>query len=297
MNLSSTIKKLLGPKYTLTLLYLFKRHSLLSLQSPGKLSEKIIYRRLYPKKIFSHLSDKAAVREYVKNKIGEEFLVPVYKVVEELSVKTWRELPESFIIKTNHGAGFNHIVYEKSKEDFLSLNERLNRWLKTNFSKVHFEMHYQEIKPKLVIEKLLVSKGEDIKDYKIHVFHDPLTKLYTCYIQIISDRNYGSSQKRLWLNEDLTVAPFKQKGYPQLDYSVIQNEQVCLKEAIVLAKKLTSNLQYCRVDFYIVKGEIYFGEMTFTPHGGNIVFEPGYWDRKLGKLFTWPEPEYDINEL
>lgn len=297
MTPSTIIKNILGPERTLKLLYLLKQQRFLSINNPKRLSEKIIYRRLYPQKVFSILSDKAFVRDYVREKIGEEFLVPVYQISERLTREIWDNLPNAFIIKTNHGAGFNYIVKNKYSEEFEKVINIINSWLEIDFSKIHFEMHYQDIKPKIIIEKLLINNGEDLRDYKVHVFNNPNNQSCRCFVQIISDRNSLGPQKRLWLSEDLSLAPFQQKGYPLLDNSIIQEDKKSLSEVMHLARKLTSKMHYCRVDFYIADNQIFFGEMTFTPHGGNILFNPNEWDLILGQFFAWPEPEYEISEL
>ncbi len=49
-----------------------------------------------------------------------------------------------------------------------------------------------------------------------------------------------------------------------------------------LARKLSKDIPFVRVDFYENNGKVYFGELTFYPASGFSKFEPDEWDYKLG---------------
>ena len=56
-----------------------------NLKNPKTYTEKLQWRKLKDKnKLFSLCADKYAVREYVKNKVGEKYLIPIYLVTESL---------------------------------------------------------------------------------------------------------------------------------------------------------------------------------------------------------------------
>lgn len=296
MSLYLLMLKTLGPILTLRVSYFKKHRRFLSLKNPKYFSEKIFYRRLFPKSIFEVLSDKVQVRKYVQDKIGEKYLIPLIGVYDNLTLDIWEKLPDSFIIKTNHGAGFNHIVYKKNDEDFSLIKKTVTKWLSIDYSEVFYEKHYQKIKPKIVIEKLLVKKGIDLWDYKVHVFSDPIEKKTTCYLQIISGR-ISSNQKRIILDEQLRISKFQEINHKLFNPIFTESQKQNLFKIINLSKKLSSQIYYCRNDFYLLENQIYFGEMTFTPGGGNILFTPREWDKRLGHLFKWPEPDYNITNL
>lgn len=67
------------------------------------------------------LVDKILVHEYSKKILGKDICVPIlkkYKKVEEINLK---ELPDKFILKCNHGSGFNIICQNKSNFDIIKL--------------------------------------------------------------------------------------------------------------------------------------------------------------------------------
>jgi hypothetical protein len=62
-----------------------------------------------------------------------------------------------------------------------------------------------------------------------------------------------------------------------------------LEEMVTVARKLSRQFPFVRVDLYAVDGKTYFGELTFTPSGGLNKFSPKQVDFRLGSLI-------DINE-
>ena len=61
---------------------------------------------------------------------------------------------------------------------------------------------------------------------------------------------------------------------------------------ILLANKLSENISSLRVDLYVVKDYIYFGELTFYPEGGFGEITPNEWDYKLGSMIQLPKKKY-----
>jgi hypothetical protein len=51
------------------------------------------------------------------------------------------------------------------------------------------------------------------------------------------------------------------------------------------AEALGADLDFVRVDLYDVGNRIYFGEMTSTPGGGFVRFDPQAMDEHLGQLW------------
>ena len=64
-----------------------------------------------------------------------------------------------------------------------------------------------------------------------------------------------------------------------------------------LARILANNIPQVRVDFYVINGKIYFGEMTFFHNSGIFSITPSDWDLKIGDLLVLPDKKklYSIN--
>lgn len=58
---------------------------------------------------------------------------------------------------------------------------------------------------------------------------------------------------------------------------------------INIAKALSKNIPFARIDLYNVKEKIYFGEITLYPMSGIGSFSPTSWDNIIGKLLELPK--------
>lgn len=68
---------------------------------------------------------------------------------------------------------------------------------------------------------------------------------------------------------------------PDPDYSIEMPKN--LDDMISLAEKLSGKEPFLRVDFYNVKGKIYFGELTFYPASGMLRWTSDVVDRTIGE--------------
>lgn len=244
-------------------------------------TEKVQYRKLYPNNpLFTTCADKYLVREYVKEKIGEEYLIPLYLVTEKLTLDQWEELPNSFVVKPNHDSGNFEIVQDKrslSKIEVKRIITKINLALKINFGWLMLEKHYINIKPKIIVEELLLTEKNKLPtDYKFYCFKNKIL------VQIIERDIKTHEIKMKFLDENWEALGIKREKGEIKDIIKPKN----FEKMIGLAKKLSEDFNYVRVDFYNIDGEIYFGELTFTPASGFMKFNPDTWDKKLGEYWT-----------
>ena len=105
------------------------------------------------------LADKYLVRDWVAKKIGEEYLVPIYGSFDCFDEIVFDKLPNQFVIKTNHGCGWNIIVKNKAELDLVDAKAKIDRWMNDNYAyKWGTELHYRDIKPKIIIEKYIAPE-------------------------------------------------------------------------------------------------------------------------------------------
>lgn len=235
-----------------------------SLNNPRSFSEKIIFRKfnVEPKSL-SRFVDKYTVREFVKEKIGGEYLIPLLKVKSSISPRDFDDLPSSFVLKTSNGGGGENvlIVEDKSKLDLDVICKQFNGYLNIKVGHIVDEHFYDIEKPQIVFEKLIKHQdGRYPSDYKLHVFNGQESKVI---VQIDADR--FSNHKRSLFDENLKRLDFDiQPKYDSIEDSY--NFPLNMDNLIVTAKKLSAQFKYVRVDLYNVDGKIYFGELTFC-HG------------------------------
>ncbi|WP_270180288.1 ATP-grasp fold amidoligase family protein [Alkalihalobacillus sp. CinArs1] len=257
--------------------YYDRIHEPIDWTNPKKYTEKIQWRKLFlDDKRITEYSDKVLVRDYVKKIIGNDFLIPVIGVWNSFDEIDIESLPNSFVLKTNHGSGTNIIVKDKSHFDRKTAKILMDGWMKTDFGYSHgFELHYSAITRKIYAEELINNIGDDLEDYKFLCFNG---KAYFCWVDV--DRN-GHHRRNVY-DLEWNLQPWGQaKENAIKDIPKPQNFDLMVD----LAEKLASDFSHVRVDFYNVEGKIYFGEMTFTNGSGYDLITPRKYDGELGRLW------------
>nr|WP_321262488.1 ATP-grasp fold amidoligase family protein [uncultured Sphaerochaeta sp.] len=273
--LGKAVARLLPDRIFLLLLYRIKMGKPLPLDNPITYNQKLQWLKLYdhnPK--YVDLVDKFAVREYVKDTIGEQYLVPLFGVYNTVMEIDFSALPDQFVMKPTHTSGDVLICTDKLSLSTSTVREIASRWLQKRYYWGVREWPYKNIAPRIVCEKLLIDEsGFELKDYKVFCFNG-IPK----FIQV--DFSRFSSHKRNFYSLDWKLLDFE-NGYPS-DHSVHIEKPVCLEEVITLAKQLSKNMPHVRVDFYICGSQIYFGELTFYHGSGYKKFTPESYDTLFG---------------
>lgn len=251
-----------------------------NLKKPSTYSEMLVYRKLYQRELLLKLSRytcKYKVREYISSTLGHDHLIPMIEVISDERKFSLKNLPSSFIMKGAHGSGWNYIVRDKNNEDENTLRRLIGAWLKCNYS-INFtgEAQYELSKPYIVIENLITDEEGNIpKDYKIHCFGT--SGRNQMIIQVDSDR--FSSHTRSYYTENWELIDVSVK-YPKSPTLIEKPGN--LEKIIDIAKKLSSNFDYSRIDLYSINKKIYFGEITFLPGNGMEEFKPDTMDKVFG---------------
>jgi hypothetical protein len=261
------------------------------LRNPSTFNEIILDRCLHPDPLWSVLADKLAVRDYVKATVGEKHLIPVYAAPDVLTQEVFDSLPRSFVMKANHGCGFVKVVWNKSDVSFEELRKLADEWLSTDFYLASRERHYRTIKPRIYFEKLLVDRsGKVPSDYKINIFEreDGKPVIYT---GVVTDR-FGVPRHDFY-DTDWNRLNIAAAGYPCSDEPAQRLPN--WDEVIDVARRLSAGLGYVRVDLYAFDGEIFFGELTFTPGAGVTRFSQDSFDDEWGRLIRTMPPSQVSN--
>ena len=247
-----------------------------NIKIPKTFNEKMLFSKFNFKEFpIPNFADKILVREYVEKLIGIKYLVPVLGVYEDAKQIDFKELPSKFVMKTNHGSGWNIICMNKNQFNIDEAKNKLNYWLSLNYYNVGREWQYKFIKPKILVEDFLSNvDGSPITDYKLFCFDGKPQ-----FIQVDLDRFTNHRRQFYDLNWNLQefTTLFKRESIP---LSKPNN----LKEMIEIAKKLSVGFAFVRVDLYNDGERLFFGEFTLHHGGGCEPFIPAKFDRKLGEL-------------
>lgn len=251
----------------------------LNLDNPKSFNEKIQWLKLnYKNPLLTKCADKYAVREYVKEKIGEEYLIPLLGVWDSPDDIDFDALPNQFVLKVNWGSGQNIIVKDKSKLNIEEAKEKLRNWMKPecNHYWMGLEWCYKDIQPKIICEKYIEQIGGAVYDYKFFCYNGNPLNMY------IAVDSYDYSIMCInYYDKDYNLLPFF-KHYPNTEMPI--KKPVFWDKMLELSRVLSQELPFVRVDFYDTGHQIYFGEMTFYPGCGVDKFEPVEWDYKFGDM-------------
>lgn len=250
----------------------------IDLEKPKTFSEKIQWLKLYEHKPEIVLyADKYAVREHIKNTVGEKYLIPLIASWDRASEIDFDALPQSFVIKPNNSSGRVLICKDKSQLDYARAYETVKKWENENFTKQTGEWFYEKIPYKIVCEEFL---EDDIIDYKLY-FGDGK---FIC-TQIIAGRHSGK-KTFTYYDEGWNKLPIVRYGTPASDE--VQEMPEKYAEMIEIGEKLAVGFRFIRVDLYYVKGNVYFGELSFYPNNGFVRYQTDEMDRFFASKITLP---------
>lgn len=254
----------ISPEFSAKAHYYIKFKKKLNLRNPTNFNEKIQWLKFneYKGDIYTLCADKYKVREYIISKGCGEILNELYGVYDNPQAIDYAALPEKFALKCNHGAGYNIICDNKSSLDIEKTNKKLNEWLKQDFSSHFVEPQYKKIERKILCEKFIENEfGGFPDDYKFYCFNGKPYAVMVCI-----GREKGTP-KFYYFDMDWNPLPFEDT------IELINDNQLPempegfhkMKE---YAFKLATDFKFVRADFYLLNGQVIFGELTFTPSAG-----------------------------
>ncbi|CAH2031086.1 conserved protein of unknown function [Trichlorobacter ammonificans] len=251
-----------------------------NISNPKTFNEKIQWLKVFHRNLgYVKLADKYAVRNFVKEKIGNEFLNELIGVWDSPFELDWTALPVQFALKCTHGSGMNLLIRDKFSVDQVEINKQLSCWLLMDYSKLGREWVYKDIPRRIIAERFLTDyDGQIPKDYKIFCFNG-----VPRYIQVDVDR--FEKHRRAFFDTSWKKQPFclycesYNNDLPKPKY---------LDVMLDAAQTLSENMPFVRVDFYAIP-QVIFGEMTFFPGNGTENFYPSEWDLLLGDMLVLPQ--------
>lgn len=274
--------KYISDKTYLKLLYETRIGKKLNLKNPITFDEKLQWLKLYDRKDeYTVWADKYEVRNYVAEKLGEQYLIPLLGVWNSADELKLDDLPEQFVLKCTHDSASVCICTNKKNFDWNAAMDKLQKSLNQNYYWHSREWPYKNITPRIIAEAYMTDEsGTELKDYKIYTFGgEPYL------IQVDFDR-FHNHRRNLYTTEweyiDETI-----------EYSKDPNVKIAkpehLEEMLECSRKLAVGTISLRTDFYSINGKIYFGEITFYQEAGFAHFEHEDFAKKLGDQIKLPK--------
>ena len=276
------IDGLIPDKWYLQLLYRRVFDKKLDLRNPKGYNEKLFWMKLYDHRPeYTTMVDKFAVKKYVADIIGEEYIIPTLGVWDKPEDIDWDKLPDQFVLKCTHDSGGLVICREKEKLDLQSAMNKLRKSLKTNYYKAGREWPYKNVPRRIIAEKYMEDKSVgELPDYKFFCFDGEVKALFIGTERGTGDVKFDYYDADFNHLDLMQLHPMSGKDLPKPQHFEKMKE---------LASMLSKGLPQVRVDFYNINGDIYFGEMTFFHHGAVIPFHPEIWDYTFGSWIKLPQ--------
>ena len=278
------ISHLLSDETLLRLIFRARLGYKLDLNNPKTFNEKIQWLKLYDRRSeYTTYVDKAAVKEFVSERIGKEYIIPQLGVWNSFDEIDFDSLPNQFVLKSTHDSGSTVICKDKRTFDIKRARKKLNYSMRSNFYYRAREWAYKNVVPRIVAEEYIFSnKSSDLPDYKFFCFGGSPEYIMLCQNRFSSEELTFDFYDKHWQHMDFLRPPFHPNS------KVLADKPENFEEMISLAKNLSMGIPFVRVDFYSVNNRVYFGEMTFYPGDGFEPFEPEIWDKKLGDKLILP---------
>lgn len=254
----------------------------LNLSKPKTFNEKLNWLKFNDRNPFySVVVDKFANRDYIKNTIGEQYLVPLLGAWDSFDDINFEGLPSQFVLKCNHDSGGLVICTDKKNLNLNLARKKIEKSLKRNFYYIGREWQYKNISPKIICEELLGDGKIPPADYKFSCFNGKPDNVMICY-----GRETGKPQYYFF---DMQWRLKRYNGWGMKAPSNFTLEKPKnFDEMIHIAEVLSKPYYFSRIDLYNIDGKIYFGEITLCPNSGfdaNLTLEA---DRYLGKKLQLP---------
>lgn len=252
-----------------------------NLKNPKTYNEKLNWLKLHDKNpIYTRIVDKFEAKEYVKDIIGDQYIIPTLGVWDNFDDIDFDELPQQFVLKCTHDSEGLVIVKDKDKLDKEMAKNKIESALKQNFFYIGREWPYKNVKPRIIAEKYMEDHIDgELRDYKFFCFDGEPKAMF-----VASDRA-SDNVKFDYFDLNFNHLDIKQK-YPHAEQPL--RKPVTFEKMIELSKVLSKGFPHVRVDFYEVDGQLYFGELTFYHFSGFMPFEPNKWDKIFGDWIKLP---------
>ena len=264
--------------------YYFVMEKKLNLSEPKTFNEKLQWLKLYDRKTeYTNMVDKYEAKKYVSNIIGNDYIIPTLGIYNNFEEINFDKLPNQFVIKPTHTSGNIFICNDKNKINYKKLKKIINKWLRRKYYYLHREWPYKNVKPRIIIEKYMATeKQPELIDYKFFCFNGEPKFIY-----VSEGLSNHKTAKISFADMDYKKTEFYRKDYTP--FEKLPPKPKNFEKMKELAKKLSKNIHFVRVDFYEIENKVFFSELTFYPCAGYVPFEPEKYDEILGDMLELPK--------
>lgn len=247
----------------------------LDLSNPRSFNEKLQWLKIYDRKPeYTIMVDKYAVKKYVADRIGDEYVIPTLGVWNSFDEIDFEKLPDQFVLKCTHDSGSGVVCKNKKMLDKKMVRQSLESALSKNYFYSFREWPYKDVPARIMAEKFIENEKEKVLVvFKIMCF-DGIPRV----IQVI--QNDKTPEESIdYFSPNWELLDMKQNF---ANSKIHLSKPPHLKEMLSLAAILSTGMHFLRVDFYEHDKHPLFSEFTFFSDAGFAKFIPVKWDEILG---------------
>lgn len=265
----------------------------LILRNPVTFNEKLQWLKLYHRRpLFTKMVDKYAVRDYIAERVGEEYLIPSLGVWDNPEQIDFDALPNQFVLKCTHNSGKGTcICQDKSLLDIEAVRQKLKEGLAQDYYRTSREWPYKNVPRRIIGEKFMVDESntdskQALTDYKVFTFNGEPRLIYVYQSEHTESKSKPVNTYCDVFDLDWNLVPVCQNFEND---PITPSKPKNLKKMLELSRILSADIPFLRVDMYEINGKVYVGEMTFYSWAGFEPFHPEKWDYTLGKWLELPK--------
>lgn len=263
----------------------YKKHigKKLNLDHPVLFQEKLHWLKLHDRKpIYHQMVDKFEAKKFIAEHVGEEYVIPTLGIWDKFEDIDFDKLPNQFILKCTFDSGSYYICKDKSRLNIAEVQKKLMLNWTQDYYIWSREWPYKGLKHRIIAEPL-IAEPKELKEYKFFCFNG-IPQLYqSCYDR---DSSLGGAILNFYdiTGKKIDMQDSGHARHSDVEIPIPEN----LHKMIEIAKYVSKNTYFLRVDFFEVNSRVYCGEFTFFENGGWCWFKPEHWNKDMGNWIKLP---------
>lgn len=259
----------------------------LDLVHPRTFNEKMQWTKLYyDTSQRLRCEDKVLFKKYIAERLGIGYTTKLLRIWTQPQDISFDGLPNQFVVKSNAQGNGNYVSIIKNKKEtdldalaqeikdywFNPLNLYINGFIEAN----------RKMTPKVFVEEYIEEFDGQVNDYKFWCFDGVPKFLNTNTNHFGAFSSYPIGYYDLnWNFINLTF-----EGHPPY---LNAHKPKHFDEMVTIARELSKDFPFVRVDFFDTEVGLYLAELTFEPNGGFGKYDKPEFDIAVGKLITLPD--------
>lgn len=282
---SITFLRFIPDEFYLRIIYRIKIGKKLRLDNPQTFNEKLQWLKLNDRQpVYTTMVDKYEVKKYVADKIGEKYIIPTIGVWDHFEDIDFDLLPDRFVLKCTHDSGGLILCEDKSALDLKKAKRKIVRSLHNNYYYIFREWPYKNVRPRIIAEEYMTDGSNIVpEDYKVYCFNGEPKYIVVFHNRFCNEKG---------LSETVYDTDWIPQGFSMSVHfavsNIIEDKPECLEELLNICRILCQEIPQVRIDFYIIKQKIFFGEITLYTASGLQKMIPEEMDVVIGKMLHFP---------